>query len=78
MSCSHDDSGPLTKKALQEAFDIINKQDLKPSRIYMNQRDYMQIAGQKCKRCGGYFPKDWPSHPIDECDLEIVYRIMES
>ncbi len=72
------DVPPLKKSDLLAAFNAIEKQSLKPSRIYMNERDYNDIAGQKCDRCSGYFSRDLPSHPHDACDLEIARQIMES
>ncbi len=78
--CTRDDGGPppLTKEMLEEAFRLIEGQSLQPGRIYMNKRDFDEIAGQKCDRCKGYYSKDLASHPIDACDLEIARQIMES
>lgn len=78
MSCSNK---PFDEDALLEAFELIEKQDLVPTKIFMNEHDYKEIAGKPCERCGGryYDPQnELACHPSDDCDLEIARRIMES
>lgn len=68
------------KKALKDAFQMIESQPLGPTRIFMNERDYRDIAGVPCTECGGcFFPTAAGSpHPHDDCQMEKVRQVMET
>ena len=69
---------PITKSVLEDAFKVLESHNLSPTRVWMNKRDFDEIAGKHCERCCGRYNHDLESHPIDDCDMEIARRIMES
>ena len=68
----------IDRQSLKDAFEILFRQNLQPTKILMNEHDYNEITGKQCDRCFGYYRMEFESHPIDACDLEITRRIMES
>ena len=68
----------IDPQTIKHAFDILSKQNLKSTTVFMNETDYNELTGKQCDRCQGFYRAELDSHPLDACDIEITRRIMES
>jgi hypothetical protein len=69
----------INKSDLQQIAKMIDGWRLKPSRMLMTEKDYLDLSEQKrCSECGGLYSNKLTVHPQDDCDLQKVFGIMES